>query len=320
MAPAQPTPVKKEKKKIEVKKPEESRVDNKKLIEDAREQARIDFMRRNEVQAEAREQARKDYELAHQGGGLSEDLKRDLDIYVEDKVGEEVHAEFLEYRVQILENLKEQRYKNHKSIESQFKRVHKNYPPFYPKYMRDHDEGYPEEDLEDGQALRRLTTAYTRDAYPSYLDEPYVPQQNGKFLDEMPTNVNSKTLDIDAYKAEVKQSKVKYELSKEKEAPNLANIRRTQKDPRFQKNSLYDLAGKEDWRVGTQGSGFRGPVDHIAKNKSQFTNPEMSLKPAIGANYSTANSSSMKNGIPMQNQDKDGSLYGDQLHNQLAQK
>jgi len=43
-------------------------------------------------------------------------------------------------------------------------------------------------------------------------------------------------------------------------------------DQRLNKPTIYDLAGKSDWRKGMkQSSGqMRGPIDHVAKNKSAY--------------------------------------------------
>jgi len=39
------------------------------------------------------------------------------------------------------------------------------------------------------------------------------------------------------------------------------------------------LAGEEDWRRNTQGTHMAGPIDHVSKNKAQFSNPQQTIIP-----------------------------------------
>ena len=54
--------------------------------------------------------------------------------------------------------------------------------------------------------------------------------------------------------------------------PSMNTINKTKKDdPRLHKRTVYDLAGKDDWRSRTQGGHMAGPIDHVAKNKAAFS-------------------------------------------------
>ena len=54
----------------------------------------------------------------------------------------------------------------------------------------------------------------------------------------------------------------------------MANFKspKSKKDKRFMKKTGYDLANKSDWRDVSDDQ-MGGPVDHIAKNKAQFSDP-----------------------------------------------
>ena len=50
--------------------------------------------------------------------------------------------------------------------------------------------------------------------------------------------------------------------------PSMSTVKKGQKDDRIQRQTVYDLAGEEDWRRNTHGSHMAGPIDHVSKNKS----------------------------------------------------
>lgn len=66
--------------------------------------------------------------------------------------------------------------------------------------------------------------------------------------------------------------------------PTMNTVKKGEKDTRVDKATVYDLAGANDWRQNTQGAHVAGPIDHVAKNKAAFSNPENTNIGAYG-NY-----------------------------------
>ena len=54
--------------------------------------------------------------------------------------------------------------------------------------------------------------------------------------------------------------------------PSMSTVKKVEKDDRLHRKTVYDLADTEDWRANTQGRHMAGPIDHVAKNKAQFSN------------------------------------------------
>ena len=76
-----------------------------------------------------------------------------------------------------------------------------------------------------------------------------------------------------------------YEQIRPDDAPTLATIKPKAKDLRFKKHTIYDLTEHDDWRGGSQGSHMGGPIDFVAKNKKQFSDPQQTVKPNLDTRY-----------------------------------
>ena len=127
--------------------------------------------------------------------------------------------------------------------------------------------------------------------HPFELIEKYEGKASDqKFIDEMPIQGSPKAKDFEGYLTD--RNRAQYNPN-EKELnalaspnPTLNTIQKKKKDPVMRKKTVYDLAGQNDWRRSSKASTLAGPIDHIAKNKAQFSNKQKTLSTATATGTS----------------------------------
>jgi len=177
-----------------------------------------------------------------------------MDYFIEDKVEEYVMMEGQAWRERILSDIIDSREQTENTLFNQLEKFghYNKYPvdaPFMGPYV------------------------------PPYKQADFEPKLKGKFLDDMPEEKE--------FKREYVKKLDYYNQIKPNDAPTLATIKKTSKDLRFKKNSVYDLTGHEDWRSGSQGGTMGGPIDFVSKNKTTISDPQYSLKAGLDTRYTS---------------------------------